>query len=127
MWDRACNFARYLHNQKDHWYDKIGLTVDVFHWKSKHKKTDKFCREYCNPYAYPELRTSKGDGWYFNTAIAEQNNVWLGNFKSNVREMTVERYNFFLDEMINLRNDKKIAALEKAGKHPGTWSPKDFA
>jgi hypothetical protein len=39
----------------DLFFKDIGLTVDVFHFKSKHSEADVFCQEHCNPAAYPEL------------------------------------------------------------------------
>ena len=66
--------------QNDPYFKDIGLTVDVFHFKSKHAETDIFCQTNCNPIAYPELLSDDGEGWYFNSSIAEQTNVWLGGY-----------------------------------------------
>jgi hypothetical protein len=38
--------------------------------------------------------------WFFISSIAKQTNVWLGSYHSICREMLVDKYNFFLDEMI---------------------------
>ncbi|EIW54821.1 uncharacterized protein TRAVEDRAFT_39313 [Trametes versicolor FP-101664 SS1] len=75
------------------------LPVDVFHFKCKHKESDVVCGTHCNPYIWPELRTEKG-AWRFNSSAAEQANVWLDKFQPIVREMQVDRYNFFLDERV---------------------------
>jgi hypothetical protein len=56
--------------------------------------------------------------WYFNTSVAEQVNVWFGGYHSMVREMLPVKYDFFLDEMIRLRNIQTVAALKAAGHHP---------
>jgi hypothetical protein len=64
---------------------------------------------------YPELLTEDGK-WYFNTSIAEQTNVWLGGYHAICREMLP--VNFFLNEMIRLRNCIVVAKLKEDGQHP---------
>ena len=59
-----------------------------------------------------------GTGWWFNTSIAEQVNVWLGSYHSICREMLPVKYNFFLDEMIRLRNIVTVEGLEGKGLNP---------
>jgi len=59
-----------------------------------------------------------GDKWRFNSSIAEQTNACLGGFLANVREMRVEHFNFFLDEMIRRRNEWNIQELANQGKNP---------
>ncbi|KAF8225188.1 hypothetical protein L208DRAFT_1020343, partial [Tricholoma matsutake] len=56
--------------------------------------------------------------WYFNSLIAEQTNVWLGGYHSICREMVVDNYHFFLDEMVMRRNRMTKMKLEKEGKQP---------
>jgi hypothetical protein len=65
---------------------------------------------------YPELMTEEGK-WFFNTSIAEQTNVW-GGYHSICWEMLPVKYDFFLDEMIRLRNIEVVKSLEAAGHHP---------
>ena len=72
---------------------------------------------HCNPARFPELLRSDGS-WVFNTSIAEQTNVWLGGYHSMLREMTVDRYNFFLDELIMSKNEMTKAKLEHEGQLP---------
>jgi len=74
-----------------------------------------FCQSNCNPAIYTELHGEDGKAWYFNSSIAEQTNVWLGGFHSILREMKVDRYNFFLDQMILLRNVMTHDKLQKDG------------
>ncbi|KAE9388674.1 hypothetical protein BT96DRAFT_835922, partial [Gymnopus androsaceus JB14] len=50
--------------------------------------------------------------WFFNSSIAEQNNVWLGGYSSIVREMGSVKYNFFLDEMIRCKNKLILSKLQ---------------
>lgn len=96
---------------------KIGLPVDVFHWKCKHKKTDVECFYHCNPYMFPELLTDDFS-WFFNSSRAEQTNVWFGGYHAIVREMGAVKYDFFLDEMIAQKNKLTRAKLEAEGCMP---------
>ena len=79
----------------DLFFDDIGLSVDVFHFKSKHAVTNEFCQAHCNPAVFPELEGENGKPWYFNSSIAEQTNVWLGGYHAICHEMLVDKYNFF--------------------------------
>ena len=101
----------------DPFFADIGLSVDVFHFTCKHSETDTFCQENCNPHAFPELLREDG-GWYFNSSIAEQTNVWLGGFHAICREMRIDKYTFFLDEMIMRKNRLTKVKLEKDGMIP---------
>ncbi|EIW86234.1 hypothetical protein CONPUDRAFT_148327 [Coniophora puteana RWD-64-598 SS2] len=120
IYDTACEAKKQA--MKDPWWDQVGMSVDVFHFRNKHKTTDEFCQRFCNPADFPELQSGDGSGWWFNTSIAEQVNVWLGSFHAIVREMRPTRYNFFLDEMVRLRNVDVLASLERKGLCP-TYSP----
>jgi hypothetical protein len=95
---------------------EVALPVDVFHYQCKHSKTDKFCTDNCNPSKWSELR--ENGKWVFNSSAAEQTNAWIGGFLAIVREMRVERFNFFLDEMIRRRNDWIMEELSRKGKNP---------
>ncbi|EIW85529.1 hypothetical protein CONPUDRAFT_98624 [Coniophora puteana RWD-64-598 SS2] len=103
---------------KDPWWDTVGMSVDVFHFLNKHKTTHDFCQRYCNPALFPELLKDDGSGWWFNSSIAEQVNVWLGSYHSMVREMTPVRFNFFLDEMVRLRNIDVVQRLNAQKLNP---------
>jgi hypothetical protein len=70
-----------------------------------------------NPHAYPELLRDDG-GWYFNSSIAEQTNVWLGGYHSMCREMQVDKYNYFLNEMIMRKNHMTKVKLAKNKMNP---------
>lgn len=84
--------------------------------KTKHRESDKFCNEWCNPVRFPDL--IKDGKWTFNSSAAEMTNAWFGGFKAVVREMRVDKYNFFLDEMIKQRNRLIVAELCKRHAHP---------
>jgi hypothetical protein len=100
------------------WFLDVGMTVDVFHFLHKHKVGHEFCQEHCNPADHPELMGPDGRTWFFNTSIAEQTNVWLGGYHLICREMLPAKYNFFLDEMIRLRNELTVAKLAADGQNP---------
>jgi hypothetical protein len=121
FFDNNCSVAKMV--KDDPFFRDIGLTVDVFHFKSKHSETDTFCQANCNPVAFPELAGEDGKGFYFNSSIAEQTNVWIGGFHSICREMHVDKYNFFLDQMFLLKNEATLEKLEKEGHEPSTWPP----
>ena len=103
--------------EKDPWFKDIGMCVDVWHFLNKHKVTHEYCQKNCNPYMYKELRNKDGQ-WTFNTSVAEQTNAWLQGYHSMCREMLPARFDFFLDEMIRLKNVEVIARLQKRGKNP---------
>ena len=84
--------------------------------KSKHKESDDDCNRKCNPALFPGLMV--GDKWRFNSSAAEITNAWFGGFQSMVREMRVDRYNFFLDEMIKYRNRFIVRDLVKQHAQP---------
>jgi hypothetical protein len=119
FFDNNCSIAKAVKN--DPFFQDIGLTVDVFHFKCKHSEKDVFCQEKCNPAAYPELLGEGLQQWYFNSSVAEQTNSWLGGYHAICREMTVHRYNFFLDEMIRRRNQITLDKLIKGKQEPKTW------
>ncbi|TFK78734.1 hypothetical protein K466DRAFT_506824 [Polyporus arcularius HHB13444] len=116
FFDNNCQLLRHLLANDDTTFDDIGLPVDVFHALTKHKDSDEFCALNCNPAAFPELR--KGGEWVFNSSAAEQANVWFGKFLPIVREMGEVRYNFFLDEVIMMRNEERVKVLDKRGARP---------
>jgi hypothetical protein len=101
------------------WFKDIGMCVDVWHFLHKHKSTHEFCQLHCNPADYPELMGPDGTSWAFNTSVAEQGNGWINGYTSICREMQAVKYDFFLDEMIRLRNEITIARLAAQGHNPG--------
>ncbi|KAF8799392.1 hypothetical protein BYT27DRAFT_7227884 [Phlegmacium glaucopus] len=104
FFDNNCSVAKAVRG-KDSFFDDIGLTVD----------------QYCNPVAYPELLSEDGKGWYFNSSIAEQTNVWLGGYHAICREMLIDKYTFFLDEMILRRNRMTREKLTREKQSPSNW------
>ena len=105
--------------EKDPWFNGIGMCVDAWHFRNKHAVTHAYCQLNCNPAMYPELMDDTG-GWFFNTSVAEQTNAWLGGYHSMCREMLPAKFDFFLDEMIRLRNIEVIRHLDKQGHCPRT-------
>jgi len=122
MYDSCCIAKQQA--TSDPWFDGVGMCVDPWHFENKHKTTHEYCRLNCDPKDYPELLTDELK-WWFNTSIAEQVNVWLGGYHSICREMLPVKYNFFLDEMIRLRNVEIVKQLKKSGANPKTMLPFD--
>jgi hypothetical protein len=56
--------------------------------------------------------------WCFNSSAAEQVNAWFGGYLAIIREMRVDHFNFFLDEMIRRRNILMLADLKDQGRAP---------
>ncbi|KAF8237865.1 hypothetical protein L208DRAFT_1244793 [Tricholoma matsutake] len=56
--------------------------------------------------------------WYFNTSVAEQTNAWLAKYNTMCHKMLPVKFNFFLDEMIQLRNIKTLERLDGSEHHP---------
>ena len=119
FFDNNCSLAKAVKNNP--FFKDIGLTVDVFYFKSKHSEADIFCQSNCNPVAYPKLLGENGKQWYFNSSVAEQTNAWVGGYHSICREMRVDRFNFFLDEMIRRRNIITHPKLKKTEQEPARW------
>jgi hypothetical protein len=119
FYDNNCTLYKHLVRIGDPMVESVGFPVDVY-WTSKHKKGGEECAYHCNPYVFPELLKSGGDGkeWAFNSSIAEQTNVWLGGYHAILREMGATKFNFFLDEMIIRKNRLTVAKLREDGCCP---------
>jgi hypothetical protein len=122
IYDTACDAKQQVEARGDEWWHGVGMCVDVWHLLNKHKMTHTYCQENCNPADYSELMNNNGDGWWFNTSIAEQVNVWLGSYHAICREMIPVKYNFFLDKMIHLHNVCTRQTLQAKGLNP-CYSP----
>jgi hypothetical protein len=119
VYDTNCDAKQQVlaHPAQWSWFLDVGMSVDVFHFLNKHDVRHTFCQEHCNPSMYPELMCPDGT-WFFNTSVAEQTNVWFGGYHSVCREMTAVKFNFFLNEMIRLRNELTVAKLHAAAHNP---------
>ncbi|KDQ55343.1 hypothetical protein JAAARDRAFT_133990, partial [Jaapia argillacea MUCL 33604] len=116
FFNNSCSLKKHLQNIQDHYFDHIAMPVDIFHMKSKHKESDLFCGQHCNPASWPAL--IKNGKWRFNSSTAEMTNAWFGGFQAIVREMREDRYNFFLDEMVKLHNRMVVANLANRKAYP---------
>ncbi|KAN0096936.1 hypothetical protein V8E55_001382 [Tylopilus felleus] len=116
FFDNNCLLAQ--HVKADLYFCNIGLTVDVFHFKTKHKETHMFCQEHCNPAVFPELIGADGEDWFFNSSVAEQVNIWIGGYHAICRKMLVDKYDFFLDQMILRCNHATKAKLCRSSRMP---------
>ena len=119
FFDSNCQLSKIV--QDGPAFKNVGLSVDVFHFKSKHKTTDVFCQANCNPVDFSKMEGLGNKAWYFNSLIAEQTNVWFGSYHSMCREMLVDKYNFFLDEMILCHNHLTYNKLALACENPKTF------
>ncbi|KAH6879337.1 hypothetical protein BKA70DRAFT_1475132 [Coprinopsis sp. MPI-PUGE-AT-0042] len=117
FYDNNCSLQAHLHASGDDFFRNVIMPVDVFHFKVKHKITDLFCQQHCNPAQWEQLVDEEGN-WKLNSSAAEQANVWLGGYLAIVREMLPHRFDFFLDEMIKRRNEKIIQELHRTGQAP---------
>lgn len=97
-------------------FQHTAMPVDVFHFNCKHKDTDGYCQQHCNPASFPELVVN--GRWRVNMSICEQTNNWLGGYQSILRDMEMARYNFYLDEMIKRRNRYTADELHRKGHSP---------
>ncbi|KAG1838440.1 hypothetical protein DFJ58DRAFT_733816 [Suillus subalutaceus] len=79
IYDSNCNALREVESRNIAFFEGMGMCVDAFHHKTKHKASDMLCRERCDMKAYPELLDDNGK-YYFNSSIAEQMNIWFGGF-----------------------------------------------
>ena len=120
IFDNNCTVKKHVKNDPD--FDNVGLTLDVFHFENKHEDSDEFCHAHCDPSKFPELRGEDGKAWFLNTSIAEQTNIWLGGFHSICREMSVDKYEFFLDEMIMMQNRRTKEKLAEDNQGPTLWA-----
>ena len=62
FFDNNCQLRQHVDKRdstKD-FFRNITLSVDLFHFNSKHKDTDTFCQDHCNPAAFHELKTDNG-------------------------------------------------------------------
>ncbi|KAF9006349.1 hypothetical protein BDZ89DRAFT_1025657 [Hymenopellis radicata] len=116
FYDNACNLLKHIRHIGDDHFKDSNLVVDVFH-SHIHSGEDEFCQKNCFPTLFPVLKTADGK-WRLNSSVAEQTNVWFGAFQAMTREMSAIRYNFFLDEMITLRNEWMVSELDKNNTHP---------
>ncbi|KIJ05333.1 hypothetical protein PAXINDRAFT_93606 [Paxillus involutus ATCC 200175] len=118
FYDNNCTLSYMVRN--DPYFKSIGLSVDVFHFKCKHSTEDEWCQQHCNPASFEDLVGEDGK-WLFNSSVAEQTNIWFGEYHSICREMTADRYAFFLDEMIIQKNCLCKVKLEVEGCKPHNW------
>jgi hypothetical protein len=92
MWhDNNCSLAAMLAGSGNTYFDQVALLVDVFHFKSKHKVTNVFYGQFCNPAWWPELMDEKTGKWVFNSSVAEQVNLWFGGFRAMTHIMRADR------------------------------------
>ncbi|EGG01519.1 uncharacterized protein MELLADRAFT_72949 [Melampsora larici-populina 98AG31] len=112
FYDNACGLYSHIRSNPidaDKFKNTM-LPVDTFHIKS-HKESHTTCRLNNDPHLFPELKKPDG-AWRFNASAAEITKAWFGRFDAMCRNMGHVRYNFFLDEMIRLHNNRLLEKLE---------------
>ncbi|KAG1882693.1 hypothetical protein F4604DRAFT_1576878, partial [Suillus subluteus] len=118
IYDSNCNALHEVESCNITFFEGMGMCVDAFHHKTKHKASDMLCRKCCDMKAYPEFLDDNGR-YYFNSSIPEQTNIWFGGFHDICQEMTPVKYDFFfLDEMILHQNHMTVSTLQTQGKLP---------
>jgi hypothetical protein len=118
MYDMGCGVYTHLRRIGSDLLKRVGFPVDVFHFKCKHTDRNTTCEESCNPSRFPELLADDGVTWVFNSSICEQTNAWVGGYQPILREMGVDRFVFFRNEMMMRRNRETVKRLEKQGHLP---------
>ena len=83
IYDSNCNALREVQSCGIEFFEGMGMCMDAFHHKTKHRVSDTFCQENCNMKSYPELLDEEG-GYYFNSSIAEQTLSGLAAFTISV-------------------------------------------
>lgn len=121
FYDNACKLLAHIFQSPEDRERFVGsiVAVDAFHFRS-HASSDCFCREWTDPHIYPELKMN--NKWVYNSSAAEITNIWYGGFASICRAMHSIQFQYFLNEMVRLRNIwlcKKLAKKDSIG-HVGT-------
>ncbi|KZP29406.1 hypothetical protein FIBSPDRAFT_727349, partial [Athelia psychrophila] len=58
FFDNNCTLGKFV--QSNPIFQRVCLTVDIFHFACGHSESDTFCQQNCNPHAYPELLREDG-------------------------------------------------------------------
>ena len=92
----GCKVNEHMKSSGNDIHKSVGISVDVFHWTCKHKKTSDACAIDCSLTIFKELLGDDQRAWFFNPSITEQTNVWLGVYHSILQEMKAKKKNLFL-------------------------------
>ncbi|KAH9808606.1 hypothetical protein DFH28DRAFT_1193006 [Melampsora americana] len=112
FYDNACRLTEHIYTGDTDRTSFLGtvIPVDPFHHRS-HAESDEFCKRFTDPKLFPDIQ--KDGKWIFNASAAELTNIWYGGFASICRNMHSLVYNFFLEEMVYLRNTWLTKKLDK--------------
>lgn len=69
----GCKVYEHMKSSGNDIYKSVGISVDVFHWTCKHKKTSDACAIDCSQTIFKELLGDDQRVWFFNPSITEQN------------------------------------------------------
>ncbi|KAJ6626086.1 hypothetical protein B0H10DRAFT_2161625 [Mycena sp. CBHHK59/15] len=101
MYDDTCSLLRHIVTQDptNPWLVTTKFIVDAWHYIGHHA-TNILCRLWCNPApvngSQPDLILVEEDTHAFNTETAEQLNLWLNGFESQLRQMSDVNYDLFI-------------------------------
>lgn len=112
FYDNACRLTEHIyagHSDSSRFAGTV-IPVDPFHHRS-HAESDQFCKLFTDPKLFPDIQDA--GKWIFNASAAELTNIWYGGFASMCRNMHSLAYNFFLEEMVYLRNAWLTKKLDK--------------
>ncbi|KDR77843.1 hypothetical protein GALMADRAFT_65875 [Galerina marginata CBS 339.88] len=126
-YDDACDLLRHIvtQNANSHWLKSTKFVVDAWHYIG-HRSTDMLCRIWCNPAptngSQPDLilTQTSDDGEIhtvraFNTETAEHLNSWLDGFDSQLRQMSVVNYDFFVHVLMLIYKESVEEKIIKKG------------
>lgn len=93
-----------LHPQDAHRFRNM-IMPDVAHQTGPHNGPQRpYYLDHHANHLLAGLKTPNG-GWRFNSETTQSINAWVGTFAPMCRHMHSTKYNFFLEEMIRLRNE----------------------
>ena len=106
-----------MNAQGERHFEHVGMVVDRYHFGAKHKITDAHCRKNCDPAMFPDLKDSSGAP-RFATSMGETTNAWFVKHDTIVRGMQSDRAQFYIDEVIRLKNEAIKRLCERRGYQP---------
>ena len=112
--DDACHLRLFM----DRWfplcphlrYPQVGFVIDKFHSASH---TDTFCRQNCSPKTAENSARLQG----VNTSACEILFQWLSGFKASFRHMNRLTAQFFVPELLLMRNEWRSQQQTRKRKH----------
>ena len=105
IYDDACHLKKFVEKNnimvksiRGKFLANITYAIDRLHF-SNHN--DQWCRNNFDPDRIKDL-----EGVY--TVVCEETNYWLSGYKHNLKHINLQRYHFFLINILNMYNEVKI-------------------